>query len=171
MNHYDLTSLLGYNEWANKRIYSTIKELTVEQLNRPLGSSFPTILATLSHIIAVEWVWLQRWQGVSPKAEPKWSMNPSVEELRHHLDKVEKERAAYFWDKEESDLKQIIHYVSIISGEASSSRLDHLVRHVVNHSTYHRGQIVTMMRQVDATPPATDMSLFYKQQNEEKEHH
>jgi uncharacterized damage-inducible protein DinB len=37
-----------------------------------------------------------------------------------------------------------------------------MFRHVVNHSSYHRGQVVTMMRQAGVKPPSTDLILFYR---------
>jgi uncharacterized damage-inducible protein DinB len=49
-----------------------------------------------------------------------------------------------------------------MSGEPFTSSLGQMLRHVVNHSTYHRGQVTTMLRQLGVPAPATDLILYYR---------
>ena len=70
MNVAGLHSFFAYNEWANARLLGAVTDLSNEQFTKDLGSSFRSIRDTLSHIVAVEWVWLRRWKGESPLAAP-----------------------------------------------------------------------------------------------------
>jgi len=73
--------LLSYGSWATARMFSAAEELTQERLDAPAPSSFPSIRATLTHIVAAEWIWLRRWLGESPTSEPAWAVQPTLPEL------------------------------------------------------------------------------------------
>ena len=159
MNTTGLQSFFAYNEWANARLLAATADLSNEQFTRDLQSSFRSIRDTLSHIVAVEWVWLRRWKGESPSAGPDWAASPSRETLRNKLREVETERSAFLASLSDSDLMQPITYRNL-KGEEWRYLLGDLLLHLVNHSTYHRGQITTMLRQVGITPPSTDLLIF-----------
>jgi uncharacterized damage-inducible protein DinB len=159
MNVDDIRSLYDYTIWANARFFGAAGELSTEQLVRDLKSSFPSIRDTLSHIVSGEWVWLRRWLGESPSALPEWLENPSLESLRADLAKVEKERASFFSSLSPKDLERRVRYRNF-KGDAMDFLLGDVLVHVANHSTYHRGQLATMFRQVGAAPPATDLTVY-----------
>jgi len=159
MNIAELRSFFAYNEWANTRLLDAAAHLSEEQFIRNLASSFPSIRDTFSHIVAVEWVWLRRWKGESPQSLPEWATTPSPQILRQKLSEVETERSAFLVLLGEQDLQQSIAYRNL-KGEEWRYLLVDLLLHLVNHSTYHRGQIVTMLRQVGATPLPTDLLIF-----------
>jgi len=159
MNTTGLQSFFAYNEWANARLLAATADLSNEQFTRDLQSSFRSIRDTLSHIVAVEWVWLRRWKGESPPALPEWATTPSPQILRLKLSEVEAERSAFLVSLGERDLQQTITYRNL-KGEEWRYLLVDLLLHLVNHSTYHRGQIATMLRQVGATPSPTDLLIF-----------
>lgn len=134
--------------------------MTGEQFTRRIESSFPSLRDTLSHIVMAEWVWLRRWKGESPTAVPAWTeAEPSLDTIVENLRAVEAERRELLDSLQEDDLRRDIAYRSI-KGDPFTTRLDHQLAHVANHSTYHRGQMTTMMRQIGVTPPSTDM-IFY----------
>jgi uncharacterized damage-inducible protein DinB len=159
MNTTGLQSFFAYNEWANARLLAATADLSHEQFTRDLQSSFRSIRDTFSHIVSVEWVWLRRWKGESPSAAPDWATSPSRETLRNKLREVETERSAFLASLSDSDLMQPITYRNL-KGEEWRYLLGDLLLHLVNHSTYHRGQITTMLRQVGVTPPSTDLLIF-----------
>ena len=158
----DLHSLYAYNAWANARFYESNEGLDETRRTAPLESSFPSVIDTLGHIVGAEWIWLSRWQGASPAGFPEWLQAPSLEDLRSRLSRVESERAEYLAGLSENDLQRPLAY-TLLNGTASSTRLLDLLLHVVNHSTYHRGQLTTLLRQVGATPPATDYVVYTRQ--------
>lgn len=120
---------------------------------------FASVRETLAHIIGVEWIWFQRCNGVSPTTTPEWMENPARDALRTQLRTIERDWEAYVAALRDDDLPRVIEYVHL-AGEASSRKLVHLLQHVVNHSTYHRGQVATRVRQAGGTPLETDFLHF-----------
>jgi uncharacterized damage-inducible protein DinB len=163
MTFDDLHSLYAYNAWANARFFEAIDGLDETRRTAPLESSFRSVIDTLGHIVGAEWIWLSRWQGTSPAGFPEGLQAPTLEDLRSRLTKVESDRAAFLSTLTEEALQRPLAY-TLLNGTASSTRLLDLLLHVVNHSTYHRGQLTTLLRQVGGTPPATDF-VVYKRQN------
>ena len=150
---------LDYNVWANARIVDACARLSADQWTKDLGTSFPSIRDTVGHIVAVEWVWLRRWKGESPRALPDWAVAASVQSLRTKLDEVEAERAAFVETLVDADLPRRIAYINL-KGEPWEYSLGDMLVHLVNHSTYHRGQVSAMCRQVGAAAPPTDFLVF-----------
>ena len=68
MNLVDIQKLFAYTEWANHLTLDAVEKLTVEQQRQNFNISHGSIFGTLVHTAAAEWVWLERWQGVSPTA-------------------------------------------------------------------------------------------------------
>ncbi len=159
MTIQEVLALFEYNEWANAKMLTVIDGIPVENLTTPIPSSFPSILGTMAHIVAAEWIWLRRWKGENPTSFPEWLSNPSLEGISAKLAEVESERRSLLASIDGPGLQRTIEYRTL-NGTPYAHRLEDLCRHVVNHSTYHRGQLTTLLRHVGATPPATDMILF-----------
>ena len=64
----DVRVLIDYHYWARDRVLDAVEALTPEQLTRDMGNSFKSVLDTLAHLHASEWIWLSRWHGESPTA-------------------------------------------------------------------------------------------------------
>jgi uncharacterized damage-inducible protein DinB len=151
--------MFAFDAWANARLFRALAALSTEQYARPLGSSFSSIRDTMAHIVAAEWIWLQRWHGESPSAFPEWAAAPDRAELRSRLDAIEAERDAFLDGLSAADLQRVVSYRNL-KGEPWAYPLGMQLVHVLNHSTYHRGQLATMCRQVGAAAPATDLLVF-----------
>jgi len=160
MNMSDVRPLFAYTEWANARIFECVDGLPEEQYTRTIESSFPSIAATLAHVISAEWVWLRRWKGESPLAVPDWAGGASREVLHGKLRDVEAERAAFLDTLTDDALTESFSYRSV-KGDPFTRPLGITLQHVANHSTHHRGQLTTMLRQAGAVPPSTDFTLFF----------
>jgi uncharacterized damage-inducible protein DinB len=160
MNTHEALRLFAYTEWANARTVAVIRTLDEEQYTRRLESSFPSIADTLGHIVLVEWIWLKRWKGESPNAAPQ--VDFAREPLLGKLREVEDERRAFLAGLTDDDLAQPLSYHAI-DGLPFTQLLGDLFTHLVNHSTYHRGQLATMLRQVGAVPPSTDFVKFVRE--------
>lgn len=158
----DVRSLFAYNEWANARIFSAAGKLDPEVFVAPRGSSFSSIRDTIAHITMSEWVWLRRWRGESPSAPPEWEWLQEAAALTRKLGEVEADRAAFLKELSDDDLPKPLAYRNIKGEEWSQPLVDQLV-HVVNHSTYHRGQIATLSRQAGFAAPATDLIVFKRE--------
>lgn len=99
--------------------------------------------------------------GVSPTAMPSEWKQASLDELRRAWADVGARQRAFLADLGEAALDRTVPYANI-AGEPLASSISEMLRHVVNHSTYHRGQIVTMLRQLGKRPPSTDMILYFR---------
>lgn len=157
----EVRRLFSYTEWANARILECVRGLTGEQFTQQVPSSFPTVRDTLAHIVMAEWIWLRRWKGENPTTRPDWTREPSLETIETNLRAIEEERAALFATLTDDDLQRELAYRTM-NGDPYTNRLGDLLTHVANHSTYHRGQLTTMLRQVGAAPPSTDLIVFLR---------
>lgn len=160
----EIDELYEYNRWANQRVLEAAEGLSDEQLRRDLGSSFASVLATLEHMVLAEWIWLSRWRGTSPHGRPSgWELS-TLAEIRERWAEIEADQLAFLTALSNEDLERPLAYRTT-SGQAFTSPLAQLLRHVVNHASYHRGQVTTMLRQLGAQPPATDLVLFYRERS------
>jgi len=160
MNRLDILTLYDYNAWANGRTLGTAEALTPEQFLKDLGNSFPSVRDTLVHIVAAEWVWLRRWQGESPTALIPGSDFPTLGSVKDRFATIERERQALLGSLTEERLAQPFAYKDL-AGNPYRLPLVQSMQHLVNHGSYHRGQITTMLRQLGARPVSTDMSRYY----------
>ncbi|HSJ05238.1 MAG TPA: DinB family protein [Longimicrobiales bacterium] len=159
----DIRDLYTYNRWANDRVLESVATLDPEQLTRDLGSSYPSVRETLLHLLGAEWIWLARWRGVSPLGMPdEWASFPQ-DRIEATFRDVQASQSEFIGSLPESALDSVVAYRNT-AGDPFEAPLGQLLRHLVNHSSYHRGQIVTLLRQLGAAPPTTDMVLFHRQQ-------
>jgi uncharacterized damage-inducible protein DinB len=162
----DFQLLYEYDRWANNRVLQAASALTGEQFTRDLGGSFRSVRDTLVHIIGGEWIWLRYWKD--PPLNPALLTDlmeqrnalfdpnalPDVAALQSKWAEVEKEQAEFVNRVTNESLEKMLPF------RKTQIRLAHLMQHMANHSTYHRGQIALMMRQLDAEPLATDFHVF-----------
>jgi uncharacterized damage-inducible protein DinB len=151
--------LFEYNDWANARLFSRCAELSADQWSQELGGSFPTLLSVVAHVVGGEWIWLQRWKGESPTSAPDWFTCPSASALRNALEDVEAERRQFLRSLTKEDFERDVQY-TLLDGSRGTLPLSTLLRHAMNHSTYHRGQIAAMLRQMNVAPPPTDLLVY-----------
>jgi len=159
MNKADMQKLFAYTRWADTRVLDAAEKILPEQLMREMGSSFPSAFKTLEHILAAQWVWLKRLNGVSPTEMFDGHCCTSLFELRERWAINDLEWQALIETMHEDDLAREIHYENL-AGEKLMFRQDDIMQHVCNHSTYHRGQAVTLMRQLGGDGVETDMIFF-----------
>jgi uncharacterized damage-inducible protein DinB len=156
----DVFTLYEYNRWANGRTLEAAENLGATALMKNLGNSFPSVRDTLAHILGAEWIWLRRWKGESPAKLLLVSEFPTVASLQERFGAVDVERGAFLTSLTEERLQQPFDYKDL-AGNAYRLPVIQTMQHVVNHGTYHRGQVTTMLRQLGAAPIGTDMSRFY----------
>lgn len=118
---------------------------------------------TLAHIMFAEWLWLERWHGRSPSGPPPGEF-PDLASIRAHWQKIEADLRSFVERLSAADLERVVEYKNT-KGHAFSNPMWQMLQHLVNHGTYHRGQITTLLRQLGATPVATDMIAFYREQS------
>ena len=156
----DIATLYEYNRWANGRALEAAGKLDPAAFVKDLKNSFPSVRDTLAHILGAEWIWLRRWKGESPAKLIVAAEFPTAASLRDRFVALDGERTVFMAGLSEERLRQPFDYKDL-AGNALRLPLVQSMQHVVNHGTYHRGQVTTMLRQLGATPIGTDMSRFY----------
>jgi uncharacterized damage-inducible protein DinB len=157
----EIRTLFAYNRWANLRFLDALSVLTDEELGRNMGSSFPSVAETLVHLLGAEWIWLERWSGRSPSGFPDAYTLNSVAAVRIRWDTLWREQRAFLDGLGDDDLARPVAYTNL-AGADYTQPLGDLLRHVVNHATYHRGQLTTLLRQLGHGAPGTDLVTFYR---------
>ena|SRR5271157_2455356 len=162
MNADDFRLLYDYNSWANHRVLDACASLNHEQFTRDLGSSFRSVRDTLAHISGVEWLWLERWRGRSHNTIPPGSDFPNFDSLRRRWLEIEHYLLGYVAALTDTDIQRVVEHTTT-SGVPQSAPLWQMLQHLVNHGTYHRGQIASMVRQLGSKPLSTDLIFFYRE--------
>jgi uncharacterized damage-inducible protein DinB len=162
VNVEDFRLLYAYNSWANHRTLDSCAGLSLEQFTRDLGSSFRSVRDTLAHIYGAEWVWLERWRGRVPNALPSPTDLPDFDSVRGRRAQHEANLDAFIASLTPSELERVIKYKNT-QGMPFEGPLSPMLQHVVNHSSYHRGQIATLLRQLGAKPVSTDLIIFHRE--------
>ena len=162
MNALDeVRELFAYNAWANRKIFDAAAGLPEEQYSRDLKSSHGGIHGTLAHIVWAEQLWLHRWLSRPKPAVPQGKDLGGLGAVRARWEEVEAERGAFLGGLTAARLKET-RVVQPSTGGEYVHTFHQMFRHTVDHSTYHRGQVVTMLRQLGAVPPNTGLIVFYR---------
>jgi uncharacterized damage-inducible protein DinB len=159
MNIEDVRRLYEYTTWANARAVEAVGRLTAEEFTRESGGSFASVRDTLVHLMWAEWVWLRRWLGESPRVTFDPTEFPDLASVRTRWAEVERERAEFIEGLTDESLRRTLTYTNA-RGERWSYTLSDMLLHVANHSTYHRGTLTTLLRQLGREPASTDF-LYY----------
>jgi uncharacterized damage-inducible protein DinB len=163
MTPKEMTLLYEFNAWANGRMLGAVAAVNQEEFLRPMGSSFGSLRDTTAHIYGAEWVWLERFQGRSPAALPDATEFQEVVTLRDKWAELEARLHKFVSSLTQEDLNREIEYKTLKFGTYRNP-LWQSMQHVVNHGTYHRGQVTTLLRQLGAQPVLTDLMHFYREQ-------
>ncbi len=163
MTSAEIRLLLDYHYWARDRILDAVSQISTEEFTTPRGSSFSSIRDTLAHTYVAEWAWYSRWQGTSPTEFPELAQFADVPSLTTVWTELEQQVRGFVEPLTDADMTRVIAY-RLFSGTSAASPIWQMVQHVVNHATYHRGQVTTMLRQAGAQPAKSmDLITFYRE--------
>jgi uncharacterized damage-inducible protein DinB len=154
-----LIDQIRYNRWANFRLIDTASELDLERFTMTIISSFPSVQQTFVHIIWAEELWLERWQGRSFVRELDSKDYPTSDHIKQKIEDLSAIQIKFLKSLRPGDKDRKISYENF-QGENWAYKLRQMVQHLILHSAYHRGQLVTLFRQLKVNPPGTDYLLF-----------
>ena len=155
-----LLQCAAYTIWANRKIIECINNLSNDQINREISSSFSSIYKTVLHMLDAESIWWQRVKLVEHIERPSESFDGSFEELSKKLEAQSKLWEEWISNASDNQLNHVFSYQNT-KKEQFKQPVYEMLLHIFNHNTYHRGQLVTMLRQlgVEKIPP-TDFIVF-----------
>ena len=169
MTKDDIQLLFEYHRWANRRIFQSASTLSAEQFTRDLGGSFRSVRDTLVHIVSGEWGWLMYFKEESPSADFLTKLWTPLNTLFHPDAYADLAAVQSKWEEIEEEQVELMDGMTdesmkrMLPVRDTHLSMAHLLQHVANHSTYHRGQVSLMMRQLGAQPVATDFAMFLLQ--------
>jgi uncharacterized damage-inducible protein DinB len=162
MTLQELRLLLDYHYWARDRLLSAVDALTREQFLQDNRGSFRSVRDTLAHLLSVERAWYARWQGESPAVLTAGDAFSSCAAIRDAWKQHESKMRAFLEELGPEGVKRVFEYKTL-AGTPSSSPFWQMLQHIVNHASYHRGQVTTMLRQLGAASVGQDIITFYRE--------
>src|ERR1051326_37951 len=169
MNPEEALNLFDHDRWATARQVDVISKLKGDEYVKDLGASHGGLRGTLVHIYAAQWIWYRRWTGESPSALVTASDIPTLTALQDRWTVLRRDILQFVVALRAEKLREALSYEDT-KGNRYSQPLSQLIRHVINHSTYHRGQITTMLRQLSVSPAASvDLITYYREVDENLE--
>ena len=154
INHFD------YTIWATEKILDSVHQLNDEEIRRDLNVSHQSVLHTLQHIYYADRVWLARLSGRPVNTFADDGDGPGLTELSTAWPALLNEFREYIAGLTDAASQELFSYHNLQGLEMTLRRWQAIL-HVVNHASIHRGQVVSMLRQLDKHPPSTDLVYFY----------
>ena len=155
-----LQQLAAYNIWANQKILDAIVVLPEEKQKQELPSSFKSLYDTVLHMLNAESIWWQRMKLQERIIAPVDNFKGSMLDLSDEL--LQQNRQWQEWVNNASDaaLDHVFQYQTI-KKEQFKQPIYQMLLHVFNHGTYHRGQLINMLRQLGIEKlPQTDFIVW-----------
>jgi uncharacterized damage-inducible protein DinB len=162
MNKAYFLELANYNIWANNKMISWLAEITETQFDQHIESSFGSIAGNALHVASAEKIWVER---LNENPSPVWlasNFKGNKETLIDIWKQASEDIKLYIEVFDESNLHDTIKFTRV-NGQQFELPFYQVFAHVFNHSTFHRGQFVTLLRQVGfSNVSGTDLLDFYK---------
>ena len=162
MTQQEIRHLVAYSAWASNRVFDAVTPMPGEDLTRDLKSSHKSIQGTLVHMVSAERIWLARVQRAAEAPILNETDAPTLASLRTVWEQVGYDMARFLGGITDKMLQESITARSP-KGETYTHTIGQVIAHVVDHSTYHRGQVITLMRQLGVVPPNTGMITFFRE--------
>jgi uncharacterized damage-inducible protein DinB len=150
-----------YNDWMNARMYALCASLPDAELHKDRGAFFKSIYATLNHIVYGDLAFMSRFTGhPSIVPEPGADLFGTFGRLR--AERAALDQRILVWSESLSPawLAESLTYASKIDGRTRTVPKWVLVTHMFNHQTHHRGQVTTLLAQMDLDIGTTDIPFM-----------
>lgn len=163
MDNFTL-NFFNFHVWANEQIFKRLKELPEDTYQQKVESVFPSISSVLSHVYLSDLGWIEVFYGESmnyalklAEQQKEQTETKNLEEMSAMFYKLA-ERYKVFLDQEQNLNKSIV--IENPTGGIMETNVRELLPHIVNHGTYHRGNITAMLRQMGYASVPTDYGLY-----------
>ncbi len=152
--------LLLYTLWADRQILGVVRQVGTEDLNRDAGVSFGSILGTMAHILGAQRMWLSRFAGAGLDRVPSIEDFPTLPAWIVGWEETAAGLEAFLASLSDEQLAAPVTWRNS-RGQSFTRPLWQPVLQLINHSTYHRGQVVSLLRQMGYTAPSTDLIYYF----------
>jgi uncharacterized damage-inducible protein DinB len=161
MTAEELRLHISYSGWASRKLLDAAFALSQEDRHREFGVSHKSLAGTLEHIFFADRIWFAR--TVDPRVVRggfgEFGPGETIETEWPPLQKRWEDWAAAL---SQPDLVRVVEYKDL-KGNPYRTPVWQIVLHVVNHATLHRGQAMSLLRQLGVAPPPTDLIFYYRE--------
>lgn len=161
MRAAEARELFAYDAWAQHQILDAAAAIPADVYARDGHSSHGGIHGTLCHIVNSARVWMDRWLARPVRPPLGADRLAGLAEVRREWDAVREDCARFAAGLTDAKLEERLT-MTTSKGERYEHRYDETLRHFVNHGSYHRGQVVALLRQAGVVPPSTDLIRYYR---------
>lgn len=162
MNKKYFTELAGYSHWADNIAIEWLSQINDEQWNQVIASSFSSIRQTAIHIASAEKIWIDFWKDAPNPVYLSAEFKGTKDDLIAIWKKVSAGLKDFIEEYPEENYRRQVTFKKP-NGEDGQMEFSQTFPHMINHSTYHRGQLVTMLRQAGFTKlSSTDLFTYYR---------
>jgi uncharacterized damage-inducible protein DinB len=158
--------MLLYTLWADRRMLAAVREVRPEDLTRDAGASFGSLLGTMAHMLGAQRVWLSRFAGAPLARVPGLADFPDLPAWIEGWEETAAGIEAFLATMTAEQLEAEVTWTTT-TGQTYTRPLWQPVLHLANHTTYHRGQVVSLLRQMGYKPNATDLIYYFIEKTKE----
>jgi uncharacterized damage-inducible protein DinB len=144
---YTLQQHVTYHAWASERMAETLKQVDHSIIKQEQKSSFGSIAKTLLHLWDAEIVWLNRFEGINLTEWPSKKFSGGTDDLIQGYVASANAIKKFVETSSDGKLQEKFSYKTM-KGDPFQDVIEDMIYHVINHGSYHRGQIVTMLREL-----------------------
>lgn len=156
-----IQTLYRYNQWANAKILDTAAKLSPELFTAEAEYPHGYLRGVLTHILFAEWIWRNRWEGVSTTTRLKPDDFPTFDSLRTRWYEEEGKLMKFVEQVTDEQLNSPFQYTST-EGVKYENILGEAMAHVANHGTQHRSEAAIILTELGHSPGDVDMILFLR---------
>jgi uncharacterized damage-inducible protein DinB len=158
----DFASLYAFNRWADRRVLEACRKLTPEQYAAEPLPGWTSVRSSIAHIAIVTEGWLRGIAGEAVEDVPTEAELATVDDAERLLDRAYEIFQEFYPKLTPEQLAT----PRTFSGRGRTAVLPPwaVLRHIVNHSTYHRGQVAAKLKRLGVDAPATDMIWWVMEQ-------
>ena len=162
----DLASLFAYNRWADRRVLDACRKLSPEQYAAEPAPGWSSVRASVVHIVSATSNWIRRVAGEEVAGVLTEADLPTVEDAERRLDQAYRTLDGLWPDLTPEHLAAPRPFQ--LRGKSWLLPPWVVLRHVVNHATYHRGQVASKLKRLGVEQPATDFFFWAFEQMPQK---
>lgn len=157
-----LLTYVNFNLWANTQMTEWLLSKESSLMTSTVDSSFPTLNKTLEHIWVAEAIWMKRIQGEPFQNLIEVVAGKDTQFIAEILLNQSKVYIIFLNGLANESLDDVVSF-TLLSKDKGSATIAHILQHVVNHGSYHRGQLVTIGRELGLIdPPKTDYMEYVR---------
>jgi uncharacterized damage-inducible protein DinB len=161
MDTQALVLQVRFSAWATRRVLESAAKLNAEELHRNLGNSYGGVYGTLTHIFQGDSIWFDRLEGVTTASLSAYPPDPDFAVFSQRWLTVLDRWVSWAEGLDAAGWDRPVPHRNT-KGESDTQPAWRITLHVVNHASYHRGQITTMLRQLGREPIGTDLMAYYR---------